>query len=54
MVLGLRTCRKMSARLSETLKSAAQQLPPIESSEFGAKFDDFGNSRLVLIGDGRL
>ncbi|KAI1653656.1 putative erythromycin esterase [Daldinia decipiens] len=42
----------MSAGLQKLLKSAAQELPPIESNEFGAKFDIFGNSRLVLIGDG--
>ncbi|KAI0385527.1 putative erythromycin esterase [Hypomontagnella monticulosa] len=42
----------MPATLSDTLRSAAQQLPPIESDDFGARFDSFGNSRLVLIGDG--
>ncbi|KAI1457899.1 putative erythromycin esterase [Annulohypoxylon moriforme] len=42
----------MTSALSELLKNAAQELPPIESKEFGAKFDVFGNSRLVLIGDG--
>lgn len=44
----------MTSKLSELLKSAAQELPPIESDQFGAKFDVFGSSRLVLIGDGRL
>ncbi|OTA53317.1 putative erythromycin esterase [Hypoxylon sp. EC38] len=44
--------RKMTSGLPELLKSAAQQLPPIDSQEFGAKFDVFGKSRLVLIGDG--
>ncbi|KAI1471701.1 putative erythromycin esterase [Daldinia caldariorum] len=42
----------MSAGLSELFKNTAQTLPPIESNEFGANFDVFGNSRLVLIGDG--
>ncbi|KAI1445762.1 putative erythromycin esterase [Annulohypoxylon stygium] len=42
----------MTSKLSELLKSAAQELPPIESDQFGAKFDVFGSSRLVLIGDG--
>ncbi|KAI1206131.1 putative erythromycin esterase [Annulohypoxylon truncatum] len=42
----------MASGLSELFKSAAQELPPIESNQFGAKFDVFGNSRLVLIGDG--
>ncbi|KAI1769130.1 putative erythromycin esterase [Hypoxylon sp. FL1150] len=41
----------MAPSLTEALKSAAQQLPPIESNEFGKRFDTFGNSRLVLIGD---
>ncbi|OTA98802.1 hypothetical protein M426DRAFT_49218, partial [Hypoxylon sp. CI-4A] len=38
--------------LSDLLKGAARELPPIDSNEFGAKFDTFGKSRLVLIGDG--
>ncbi|KAI0880086.1 putative erythromycin esterase [Annulohypoxylon maeteangense] len=42
----------MTSALTELLKSAAQELPPIESDQFGAKFDVFGDSRLVLIGDG--
>ncbi|KAK9238781.1 putative erythromycin esterase [Lipomyces kononenkoae] len=34
------------------IKSAAEELPPIENSSFGAKFDRFGrNARVVLIGD---
>ncbi|KAF9629568.1 hypothetical protein BFW01_g10771 [Lasiodiplodia theobromae] len=34
------------------IKEAAQRLPSIDENAFGAMFDSFGQSRVVLIGDG--
>ncbi|RYP34169.1 hypothetical protein DL767_004396 [Monosporascus sp. MG133] len=44
--------KKMAQKLPDVLKGAVTELPPIESSSFGAHFDSFGASRIVLIGDG--
>src|SRR6266480_3459275 len=43
----------MTQALAEVIKSVARKLPSIESAEFGACFDSFGDARVVLIGDGR-
>jgi hypothetical protein len=45
--------RKMARDLRDVIKEAARELPDLSSPSFGANFDQFGNSRLVLIGDGR-
>jgi len=45
--------RKMAQDLRNVIREAARELPDISSPSFGAHFDQFGNSRLVLIGDGR-
>ncbi|KAK9336008.1 hypothetical protein V1521DRAFT_449161 [Lipomyces starkeyi] len=37
--------------LSTLIRSAAEELPAIDDSSFGAKFDRFGKARIVLIGD---
>ncbi|KAI1498003.1 putative erythromycin esterase [Biscogniauxia marginata] len=42
----------MAQNFAQFLRDNAKELPPIESSSFGASFDTFGSSRLVLIGDG--
>ncbi|KAF2136020.1 uncharacterized protein K452DRAFT_238283 [Aplosporella prunicola CBS 121167] len=42
----------MVRSLTTMVKEAAQRLPAIEDSSFGAMFDSFGQSRVVLIGDG--
>ncbi|KLJ10370.1 hypothetical protein EMPG_14279 [Blastomyces silverae] len=38
--------------LSSRMKSAAKVLPPIRDPSFGSHFDQFGNYKVVLIGDG--
>ncbi|PGH30171.1 hypothetical protein GX50_07071 [[Emmonsia] crescens] len=38
--------------LSSRIKSAAKVLPPIRDASFGSNFDQFGNYKVVLIGDG--
>jgi hypothetical protein len=45
--------RKMSQDLRNIIRDAARELPDISSSSFGTHFDQFGSSRLVLIGDAR-
>ncbi|KAH9987668.1 putative erythromycin esterase [Xylariaceae sp. FL0662B] len=42
----------MPLGLSDVLRSSLRPLPAIESGSFGPNFDTFGDSRLVLIGDG--
>ncbi|KAK9327763.1 hypothetical protein V1520DRAFT_347964 [Lipomyces starkeyi] len=39
--------------LSTLIRSAAEELPAIDDSSFGAKFDRFGKARIVLIGKKR-
>ncbi|KAI0550522.1 hypothetical protein F4679DRAFT_542702 [Xylaria curta] len=50
MVFGFR--RKMSQNLRSVIRDAAKELPDISDSSFGSYFDQFGSSRVVLIGDG--
>ncbi|KAI1084882.1 putative erythromycin esterase [Whalleya microplaca] len=50
--MSLRLVSKMPLGISDILRSVVQPLPAIESSSFGANFDVFGSSRLVLVGDG--
>ncbi|KAI0457331.1 hypothetical protein F5B21DRAFT_91235 [Xylaria acuta] len=50
MVLGFR--KKMSQDLGNIIRDAARELPAINDSSFGSYFDQFGSSRLVLVGDG--
>ena len=40
------------AQLQQLFTSAARPLPPIQDANFGAQFDDFGNYKVVLLGDG--
>ncbi|OJD25701.1 hypothetical protein ACJ73_02932 [Blastomyces percursus] len=40
------------SNLSLRMKSAAKVLPPIRDPTFGSHFDQFGNYKVVLIGDG--
>ncbi|KAI0876951.1 hypothetical protein GGS24DRAFT_488272 [Hypoxylon argillaceum] len=41
----------MAQDLRNTIRDAARELPNINDSSFGSYFDQFGSSRLVLIGD---
>ena len=40
------------AQLQQLFTSAARPLPPIQDTNFGAQFDDFGKYKVVLLGDG--
>lgn len=40
------------AQLQELFNSAARPLPAIQDKSFGSHFDDFGNYKVVLLGDG--
>ncbi|KAI8950613.1 hypothetical protein F4801DRAFT_602174 [Xylaria longipes] len=42
----------MSRDLRNIIRDAAKELPNINDSSFGSYFDQFGSSRIVLIGDG--
>lgn len=43
----------MGRSTPEMVREAAQTLPDIDDEAFGAKFDTFGSSKVVLIGDAR-
>lgn len=43
----------MVRSVSGMIRDAAQRLPSIDDKAFGSAFDNFGNHRVVLIGDGR-
>ncbi|KAH2317722.1 hypothetical protein KXV92_002919 [Aspergillus fumigatus] len=42
----------MMAQLQQLFTEAAQPLPPISDPSFGSHFDNFGNYKVVLLGDG--
>ena len=45
--------RMVQPSVSDLVRSVAHKLPPIDDPEFGSHFDQYGQARVVLIGDAR-